>query len=141
MFEPRLCCRLFVPVSLTVLVLAAGCTNLSSSHYKGDGINRQNFERLQAGMTEKQVEAVFGVPAGYYGGFVTHPFGPDDPRFKDDCLSDRLAREGVILPAARARMWVGQHGWAVVAFDRSGNVIPTGLTFSDPRVLNAGRTP
>jgi hypothetical protein len=135
MFESRSFLRL---VGLAMLLLAAGCSMFRNSRQIGTGINRENYTRLQTGMTEKQVEAIFGVPAGFHcSGLVTMPFGPNDERLHETHLTDHLVKQSVIDRSARAKMWVSDHGWAIVAFDSSGKVIPTKLTFSDPWLLQS----
>jgi hypothetical protein len=36
--------------------------------WSGEGITEENCERIQLGMTEAEVEAIFGCPAGNYSG-------------------------------------------------------------------------
>jgi hypothetical protein len=62
-------------------LLAGGGLVLIQFLTPGRGITRENYERLREGMTQKQVEAILGVPPGVYTSDSTHyyPFSGPGP--------------------------------------------------------------
>jgi hypothetical protein len=90
-------------------VVAACALPLALSPPSGPGsqITRARYERLREGMTEAEVDAVFGVPAGHYGS----PGG---------CVT----LEEVSFPGAvRHREWWGDAGNVEVGFGADGRLV------------------
>jgi hypothetical protein len=59
---------LLLGVGLLALLGVAGWLLLAIVSRPGSGITRANYERIQKGMTEGEVETVFGCPAADYSG-------------------------------------------------------------------------
>jgi hypothetical protein len=85
------------------------------------GITSANCNRIKEGMTDEQVDAIFGRPEGYYCSpdapvfMYVGSFGVEDmPRW----------REG-----AKVKVWYNDSGIARVLFDRNGLVV--GKAWSD----------
>jgi hypothetical protein len=74
-------------------------------------INRETIALVQEGMTEAEVEALFGVPAGNYSG------GRGELAF----MTGRRLR--ALSPSCKE--WVGDETGARVAFDADGRVVWT----------------
>src|SRR5262245_62049938 len=58
-------CRLLWLAGAAVLSLIV-CAILLSAHRTGPGVTRENFNRIQVGMTEAEVEEILGGPSGFY---------------------------------------------------------------------------
>jgi hypothetical protein len=107
-------------------------------------IDAEHGDRIKAGMTRPEVEAIFGVPAGRYDWAE-----PDDAAFQYYLTFMRLARiqtqEGAVqlrgeisglqvdrgtqfltamrLDVAREASWVSRHGAFAVSFDDDDRVV------------------
>jgi hypothetical protein len=77
-------------------------------------ITKEHYERIAEGMTEKQVEAILGAPAGNY---ATGPV-----------LSMRPPRvKRWTSPPITTKTWRGDWGWIEVGFDKEGSVCSKSL--------------
>src|SRR5262249_590175 len=85
-------------------------------------ITSASCHRIKEGMTEEQVEALFGSPEGYY-------CSPDAPAFQyvGSFGVEEMPcwREGI-----KVKVWYANSGIARVLFDRPGVVV--GKKWSDP---------
>jgi hypothetical protein len=78
-------------------------------------IDQNHFLLIQTGMTEAEVEAIFGVPAGVY-----------DWAVDDSMQFERLVfvrdRDSAFLPWV-TKAWIGRHGAAHFTFCADGRVL------------------
>ncbi len=95
---------------LALTAVAATC----ATTMRRDRITWKNINRIKPGMTEAQVQDIFGVPAGVYN--ATNPTLP------------------VLDP--RAKCWVGDGAGVEVWFDQDARVVDTAL-FGVDRERNA----
>ncbi|MCI0376235.1 MAG: hypothetical protein L0215_01380 [Gemmataceae bacterium] len=100
--------RLLWIAATLVLLLGAGYAVLWLTG-PGHRINALSFERIQEGMTEKEVEEILGVPAGDYG-TKAHP-------------------ELTVLPLGDRKRWTSDDAQIVVDFDKRGLVVLKRLGF------------
>jgi hypothetical protein len=98
-------------------------------------IDRVHFDLVEAGMTQADVEAIFGVPAGQYD--WAEPYDVHFLRFAREMrFLKRLAeiesahaqtpvRLRVILDreSETSATWIGRHGGFDVSFDAQGRVV------------------
>jgi hypothetical protein len=94
-------------------------------------IDQAHLDLIKSGMTEAEVEDVFGVPAGEYDWAVAVP-----PNVWADISYFRVGQtwgvEGqkqqqiVIFDIGEIKSWIGRHGAFHVIFDRQGRVCSTG---------------
>jgi hypothetical protein len=91
-------------VGLAVLFL------LFSRPSSGEGITEQNYERIQLDMTEPEIEAILGCPAGNYSG--------KDPGHLNQIFDLlELAASHDTSHSHFARLWVGEEVAVLVSFD------------------------
>jgi hypothetical protein len=96
-----------------VLVIAHLLFRLTASSQR---INEESFDDIQSGMTEGEVEAVVGAPAGIYA---------PTPRKDGAALVTDLYTNncdtvwGPVVP----KRWQGKRGILVVVFDPGGRVV------------------
>jgi hypothetical protein len=77
-----------------------------------DGVHRFLIER---GMTEAEVEGIFGVPAGSYDGAIVE---------EDRLLGDSsLFLLKMVRNAHHCKVWSGRHGAVCICFDKQGRVL------------------
>jgi hypothetical protein len=110
-------------------------------------IDDAHFRLIKGGMTEAEVEAVFGVPAGDYDWAVRN----NSTRFNVLALFTAGARDKTLVdhPAfadqflfvsvlngddARVRTWCSRHGVFHVGFDHHGRVAVTGAGWESVRI-------
>jgi hypothetical protein len=67
-------------LSVLVLALFAGCT---------DNVTKENFQRIERGMTRKQVEAILGPAHQVYQGSILSWSGGHEQRVITVILDDR----------------------------------------------------
>jgi hypothetical protein len=110
-------------------------------------IDPEHFRLIKGGMTEAELEAIFGVPAGGYDWAVRSPDYPINvltlfaPSIQDGFppLQAALFREvqdgsGMSKPNLRARTWVSRHGVFHVILDERGRVAITGSGWETVRI-------
>src|SRR5262245_57147713 len=98
-------------VGLTVLVvLTAILTPPTVAIRRGQRINRENFERIEEGMTQGEVEAILGQPPGDYTVFK-QVFVEKEA----DVTPEVEIREGVFV-RPRRRHWVSDKGLISITF-------------------------
>jgi hypothetical protein len=88
------------------MLLAAGTSLCVSVGMLHEPFNKANFEQIEIGMTEKEVEALLGIPPGDYSMFAVD----GRPRFVFwtlFCPERNCYAEG----------WIGDHGSIIVIFD------------------------
>jgi hypothetical protein len=101
-------------------------------------IDPEHFKLIKGGMTEDEVEAIFGVPAGGYDwaargemrinvlatffAEMEAKIPPDQPAFSGEILFVS-ALHG---PNPRLRTWYSRHGVFYVVLDQQGRVAVTG---------------
>jgi hypothetical protein len=110
-------------LSLTLLALVAGLTWLLLPR-QGDGITAENYVRIHEDMTEAEVGAILGCPAGNYTGKQAETLEREQElicALNDVVLHNRsipkLPSDEPLVP----RLWVGD-GLAVLVFFRGGRV-------------------
>jgi hypothetical protein len=94
---------------------------------------------IKRGMTEAEVEAIFGVPAGGYDSAVQDKqmqisvLIPTPADIDGKIPVDQLAFSGQVMfiserhgPSPQFKSWFSRHGVFHVAFDREGRVAATG---------------
>jgi hypothetical protein len=93
----------------------------------GKRINKDNFEKIQTGMTEQEVEAILG-PAGIYTARDTYHYTPPLPsvglrwkRSVEDCLKDDER-----IPNKGRKTWYGDAAFITIYFDFQGRVTEWG---------------
>jgi hypothetical protein len=96
-------------------------------------IDDEHFKLIQPGMTEAEVEAIFGVPAGSYDWAVQ-----DDSilymmvivdEFSQNNIPGKINLQGGALfsyPPSNSKAWIGRRGAVHVMFDEHGHVVTTG---------------
>jgi hypothetical protein len=115
-------------LSLTLLVLVAGLTWLLLPR-AGDDITAENYERIREGMTEAEVESVFGCPAGNYGGKKAKRLAIREALVKvcDEAQQEQErnlrwmfgnAGQGQPMQRLVLRLWVGNEHAILVGFWR-----------------------
>lgn len=93
--------RILVVASIaSSLVIVLGCVAISSSRV--DRITQFNFDRLQIGMTESQVQRILGGPEG---------------------LHAERAWKSYSIGISKDKLWYGEFGIAFLEFDQSGRLI------------------
>lgn len=75
---------------------------LSLGFFSQGPINRSSFERIKAGMSEAELEAILGGPSGNYS---TRQVGFEN-----------------VLATDKTKAWLGNFGLIVVDFDENGSV-------------------
>ncbi|MCI0378840.1 MAG: hypothetical protein L0215_14630 [Gemmataceae bacterium] len=100
--------RLLRLAATSVLLLGAGYGVLWLTAGPRHRINHESFNRIQEGMTEKDVEAIFGVPAGDY---TTGPV----MELKSDSGFSKVWRVD--------KPWMSNFSRIYVAFDERGLVV------------------
>jgi hypothetical protein len=120
---------LCIPGLLYVLAL------LTSHH-----VDQDHFKLIIRGMTESEVEAIFGVPAGCYDGAeqdeeraITHVISFTE-NMEEMIEIDQLAFSGRTIfisgrhgPNPYVKTWCSRQGVFHVAFDNQGHVAATGV--------------
>ena len=73
-------------------------------------VNRENYEKIQVGMSSREVECIFGAAPGDYSTGPVH------------LHSVKQLVLGGIVPAGEAKTWCGDDGHFTVWFDDKGVV-------------------
>jgi hypothetical protein len=99
-------------------------------------ITKETIEKIQKGMTEEEIEAVFGVPAGVYGkGALTGVYAVAPPPGTPQLLGLTGKHFGLeLIVFERGKEWVGEDVCVYCRFDEAsrvqeihrGNVVPGG---------------
>lgn len=102
-------------------------------------IDHDHLALIRRGMTEGEVEAIFGVPAGGYDSAVEDKqmridvMIPTPAEVDEKIPIDQLAFSGRTMfisarhgPNPSVKTWFSRHGVFHVAFDREGRVAATG---------------
>jgi hypothetical protein len=87
-------------------------------------INEVNFNKIETGMTAKEVEAILGAPPGVYTAQDTYYYTPPMPsmglRWKKtvkDCLRDEQ-----MFPCDGRKTWYGDAAFITIYFDSTSRV-------------------
>jgi hypothetical protein len=122
------------------LVLVIGAAALAGSAYfllrTGSPVNPLAFERIKAGMTRKEVEAVFGLPEGDYRAPEHVAAGPSNDRILDSWGDfGQYLYPDIPMPqpggAEDSALWLGNDYGIQVGFGADGGV--TGCLVSTSR--------
>ena len=127
-----------VQIWLALLLFGVGLAGLFMWLALPPPICRENAEKVRMGMTEPQVEAMFGGPAGDYTSgrpLVGDAREADVPHWSTGSLAeyqDHLVQPpgggfiggagGNLAGAAVEKEWKGDWGWVMVWFDEAGKV-------------------
>jgi hypothetical protein len=112
--------KLLLGVGTATLLVLAGHLLLPLLPRPGAGITPDNYERIQVGMTEKEVEAVLGARAGdYSGGRAYFPASEHRPRIPRAIRP----RERGFGPDETLHMWAGDEVAVYVWFDGAGRAV------------------
>jgi hypothetical protein len=103
-------------------------------------VDRAHFKLIRPGMTEAEVEAIFGVPVGDYDWAVQDEkwrielLVPVPDELDSKIPADQLAFSGRTMfisgrhgPNPHFKTWVSRHGVFYVALDQQGRVAATGM--------------
>jgi hypothetical protein len=103
-------------------------------------VDREHFRLIRPGMTEGEVEAIFGVPAGGYDWAVQDENSriemllPFMDGWESKIPGDQLAFSGRTMfisarhgPKAHFKTWISRHGVFYVALNQQGRVAATGI--------------
>jgi hypothetical protein len=110
-------------LAVAVVAVPLGLHTWRQWHAPGRFIDREHSTRIKKGMTQEEVEAIFGGPPGYYTkkkivALGLHPWNPG---------RERLER------------WTGDEGVAEVTFDEQGAVVSSafekGWEYRGPTVI------
>jgi len=95
---------------LAVVLLAGFLAAYPRPAAKGSGITKANFDRIVEGMTQQDVEGIFGCPPGNY---------TNGQAFSGISMKYRMKYEGI-----RREFWTGYGGDIEVAFSKEdGKVV------------------
>jgi hypothetical protein len=111
-------------------------------------IDDAHFRLIKGGMTEAEVEAIFGVPAGGYDWAVRnesarfnllalHAAGMRDKLPPDQAgLADQLLLISALCgDESRLRVWYSRHGVFYVGLDHQGRVATTGAGWESVQIV------
>jgi hypothetical protein len=109
-------------------------------------IDKTHFQLIKPGMTEAEVEAIFGVPAGGYDWTVRDENMRIDvlttfmPGWDEKIPADQPAYSGRTMfisaqhgPNPRLQTWFSRHGVYYVVLDQQGRVAVTGSGWGKTR--------
>jgi hypothetical protein len=100
--------RLWIAGSIVLLLIGIGLARFYS--YPGRNITKENVEKVDFGMTERQIEAILGVPAGDYSGLDWEKRMLRDTRLE------------ALPPGHTRKYWVGYTDGIVVVLNEQGVV-------------------
>ena len=107
--------RLLLGAGVLALLGLAALLLMWPTPRPGAGITPENYERIRAGMTEREIAGVLGVRAGDYSG--GRAYFPADPRWP------RLPHGFEIKGQETLRMWAGDEVAVYVWFDWRGTAV------------------
>jgi hypothetical protein len=84
-------------------------------------INEDSFRQIEPGMKEAEIEALVGVPAGWYAGLNRELFG-SPLRVRRTFFSAEGDTDG---EGRRIKGWAGDNAAVLVIFDNDGRVVTT----------------
>jgi hypothetical protein len=95
-------------LAVAVVAVPVGLHVWRQRHAPGRFIDREHFARIKKGMTQAEVEAIFGVPPGVYT--------------KKQHFFFDMRSLSMLGPGERVATWTGDQGWVDVVFDEHGAV-------------------
>ena len=114
--------RLLLCAGLLVALAGAGLVGALWWTVPNHGVGWRGYERIEIGMTEREVEAIVGKPPGWYEQL---PEGEHQ-----SYVHDASAEKGV-HDSPRGYSWVSTEGHLGVSLDAAGTVV--GVSFTPTR--------
>jgi hypothetical protein len=132
--------RLLLILGCVASVLLAGYLTLRLTAPQRHRITKENVEAIQKGMTEEEVDAILGVPAGVYSSGIRTGYPLFDSIMEDHGVPDGCFYtdgDGIIfipielVQKRGGKEWAGDDACVYVRFDETGRVAETkrGLVF------------